>query len=280
MRLPAIFLSTHLEEIFELQSQVTESDKTDSDSGLSTGQLTPGSDTEGFLLQESQDEIDQKFEDDLNADEEFSRHATSSNSGLNLTSIPWSDFLACEEQIFRTPDPSGLFRSNLNACLWPAFLKNMHDQDHVQRFVEQRIQGWYGSEMNINMTCGQDHMPRLPISVSEVYLKGTGLSSQIQHRIDSSSQQRAMHILTTPPLAIPCITVGVATKCEHYVNLIADKCLVAFAALFWADEADSLLADLFRLMIKIKPTSKDDERTLSCSASSLLTVIRLSCSET
>lgn len=149
---------------------------------------------------------------------------------------------------------------DLGAAFIPTLVSRMHEDNFLTQFVSQHIHQWNNVELTVMMTCGQDHMPRIPVKVYEFSPKGDTLVYQIQYRTDPGSNRRVAFRKQSPPLGMVHINYDEEKKYEKYVSDIVDHHLDAFGELCWKEDDNDFHQKLFRLMTRVKPKSEDEQK--------------------
>lgn len=149
---------------------------------------------------------------------------------------------------------------DLAASFLPHLITQMHEDSFLTQFVAQHIHQWNNVELTVMMTCGQDHMPRIPVKVYEFVPKGDALLVQLQYRTHPGSNKRVMHQKQSPPLGMVHINYNEEKKYENYVSDIVDNHLDAFGELCWMEDDNDFQQKLFRLMTRVKPKNDDEAK--------------------
>lgn len=151
---------------------------------------------------------------------------------------------------------------DLSIHFLPTLVTQMHEDSNLTHFVSQYIQQWSNVELTLFMTCGQYHMPRIPVKVYEFLPKGTALLEQIQYRVDPKTSQTIMVKKRSPALGLVHINHGEEKKYDKYISDIVENHIDAFGELCWMDADNDFQQKLFRMMTRVRPNSDDEARLL------------------
>jgi hypothetical protein len=151
---------------------------------------------------------------------------------------------------------------DLSPYFLPALVTQMHEDSNLTHFVTQYIQQWGNVELTVWMTCGQNHMPRIPVKVYEFVPRGDALLVQIQYKTDPTTHKRVAIQKQSPALGMVHINHNEEKKYDKYITDIVDNHLDAFGELCWMEDDNDFQQKLFRLMTRVKPKSDDEAKLL------------------
>jgi hypothetical protein len=151
---------------------------------------------------------------------------------------------------------------DLSPYFLPALVTQMHEDSNLTHFVTQYIQQWGNVELTVWMTCGQNHMPRIPVKVYEFIPRGDALLVQIQYKTDPTTHKRVAIQKQSPALGMVHINHNEEKKYDKYISDIVDNHLDAFGELCWMEDDNDFQQKLFRLMTRVKPKSDDEAKLL------------------
>jgi hypothetical protein len=151
---------------------------------------------------------------------------------------------------------------DLSPYFLPALVTQMHEDSSLTHFVTQYIQQWGSVELTVWMTCGQNHMPRIPVKVYEFVPRGDALLVQIQYKTDSTTHKRVAIQKQSPALGMVRIDHNEEKKYDKYITDIVDSRLDTFGELCWMEDDNDFQQKLFRLMTRVKPKSDDEAELL------------------
>jgi hypothetical protein len=144
----------------------------------------------------------------------------------------------------------------------PALVTQMHEVSNLTHFVTQYIQQWESVELTVWMTCGQNHMSRIPVKVYEFVPRGNALLLQIQYKTDPTTHNRVAIQKQSPALGMIHINHNEEKKYDKYIADIVENHLNAFGELCWMEDDNDFQQKLFRLMTRVKPKSDDEAKLL------------------
>ncbi|KAF1838316.1 hypothetical protein BDW02DRAFT_14199 [Decorospora gaudefroyi] len=151
---------------------------------------------------------------------------------------------------------------DLSPYFLPALVTQMHEDSNLTHFVTQYIQQWNNVELTVWMTCGQYHMPSIPVKVYEFIPRGDALLVQVQYRTDPNTRERIAVKKQSPALGMVHINHNEEKKYDEYITDIVDRHLDAFGELCWMEDDNDFQKKLFRLMTRVKPKSDDEAKLL------------------
>lgn len=140
----------------------------------------------------------------------------------------------------------------------PWLMMQMHDDAHLTQFVTKHIRQWHNVEIEIYMTCGQDHMPRIPVKVYEFIPNGDELLVQWQYETDPQTHKRVAVRKESPALGMVQVNRDEEKKYDKYVSDIVDRHLDAFGELCWMEDDNDFQQKLFRLMSRVEMRNEDE----------------------
>lgn len=151
---------------------------------------------------------------------------------------------------------------DLSMYFLPALVTQMHEESNLTHFVTQYIHQWGNTELTVWMTCGQYHMPRIPVKVYEFMPRGSALLVQLQYKTDKTTHKTITTEKQSPALGMVHISHGEEKKYDKYINDIVDNHIDAFGELCWMADDNDFQQKLFRLMTRVKPKSDDEAKLL------------------
>ena len=146
----------------------------------------------------------------------------------------------------------------LSSAFLPSLVMQIHEDSHLTHFVNQHIQQWTNAELTVYLTCGQDHMPRIPVKVYEFIPRGNELLVQIQYGTDPDTHERISVQKDSPALGMVHINPNEERAYDRYINDIVDGHLDAFGELCWMEDDNDFQQKLFKLMTRVKTKSEDE----------------------
>ncbi|KAF2280899.1 uncharacterized protein EI97DRAFT_12568 [Westerdykella ornata] len=144
----------------------------------------------------------------------------------------------------------------------PWLMMQMHDDQHLTQFVTKHIRQWHNVEITIYMTCGQDHMPRMPVKVYEFIPNGKELLVQWQYETDPVTHKRVAVKKESPALGMVQVNRDEEKKYDKYVSDIVDGHLDAFGELCWMEDDNDFQQKLYRLMSRVEMRNEDEAKLL------------------
>ncbi|CAO2648964.1 Nn.00g099130.m01.CDS01 [Neocucurbitaria sp. VM-36] len=151
---------------------------------------------------------------------------------------------------------------DLSEYFLPSLVTQMHEDSNLTHFVSQYIHQWGNIELTVWMTCGQNHMPRIPVKVYEFVPRGNALLVQIQYKADPVTHKRVAVEKKSPALGMVHINHNEEKKYDKYISDIVDNHLDAFGELCWMEDDNDFQQKLFRLMTRVKPKCDDEAKLL------------------
>ncbi|KAF1845803.1 uncharacterized protein K460DRAFT_366654 [Cucurbitaria berberidis CBS 394.84] len=151
---------------------------------------------------------------------------------------------------------------DLSSYFLPALVTQMHEDSNLTHFVTQHIHQWGNVELTVWMTCGQSHMPRIPVKVYEFIPRGNALLVQIQYGTDPITHERVAVTKQSPALGMVHINHNEEKKYDKYLSDIVDNHLDAFGELCWKEDDNDFQQNLFKLMTRVKPKGDDEAKLL------------------
>ncbi|PSN60514.1 hypothetical protein BS50DRAFT_506112 [Corynespora cassiicola Philippines] len=150
----------------------------------------------------------------------------------------------------------------LSSAFLPSLVMQIHEDSHLTHFVNQHIHQWTSAELTVYLTCGQDHMPRIPVKVYEFIPRGNELLVQIQYGTDPVTHERISVQKESPALGMVHINPNEERAYDRYINDIVDGHLDAFGELCWMEDDNDFQQKLFKLMTRVKTKSEDEAKLL------------------
>lgn len=108
------------------------------------------------------------------------------------------------------------------------------------------------------MTCGQNHMPRIPVKVYEFIPKDNELLVQIQYITNQVTHKREPVRKQSPALGMVIINHNEEKKYDKYISDIVDNHLDGFGELCWMEDDNDFQFKLFRLMTRVQMKTDDE----------------------
>jgi hypothetical protein len=126
--------------------------------------------------------------------------------------------------------------AELSEKFLPALTMQIHEENHLKKFVSQFIHQWYDQEITVYLTCEQSRMPRMQVKVYEFEPLGGELLGQLQYQTNSATLEQYTLRKRSPALGMLHINHIEEGKCDDYLNDIVDNHLDAFAEICWAED--------------------------------------------
>ncbi|KAF2016039.1 hypothetical protein BU24DRAFT_347388 [Aaosphaeria arxii CBS 175.79] len=150
----------------------------------------------------------------------------------------------------------------LSQYFLPTLVTQIHEDAQLTHFVSRYIAQWGNQEITIHMTCGQKHMPRIPVKVYEFLPKGNELLVLIQYRTDTTTNKRIKVKKRSPALGMVHINHNEEKRYGQYISNIVDNHIDAFGELCWMEDDNDFQQKLFRLMSRLQPRGEDEAKLL------------------